>query len=342
MNPEHAPLLFDPCPDPETLAVFSVGKLSAEETERVAAHLDRCDRCEDVLESLGDDDTLVAAPRLHVPTDPDSDDNPVQEVSRRASAEPGSASTIHERGPKRRLGPYELLEKIGQGAMGVVYKARQVGLNRLVALKLALPGELMPFEIRARFRTESEAIARLKHPNIVCVYDCGEQDGYPYFSMELIEGQSLAQKLKEGPLPARAAAELVRTLAHAVAFAHQQKVIHRDLKPANVLIAADGSVKLTDFGLAKLLDAEDGQTQPETVMGTASYMAPEQRAATSPPLAPWPMFTGWVRFCTRHLRVGLPSIPRRERKRFARCKRKSPPRHRACGRGYATVWRPSA
>jgi serine/threonine-protein kinase len=141
---------------------------------------------------------------------------------------------------------------------------------------MALPGGLVPPEALARFRTEAEAIARLDHPNIVRVYECGEQDRRPYFSMELIEGPSLAQKLKAGPLPGREAAGLVQALARAVSFAHQKGVIHRDLKPANVLLAADGSVKLTDFGLAKLLDAEAGQTQRDTILGTASYMAPEQ------------------------------------------------------------------
>jgi serine/threonine-protein kinase len=237
----------------------------------IASHVVACNSCEEALERLDNDDTLVVALRRHVPRTPPADES-VRESPQGVTGPAGAFSRL---AVGHRIASDELVAEVGRGGMGVVYKARQVGLNRLVALKVALPGQV-PLEARNRFHTEGEAIARLEHPNIVRVYECGEEDGQPYFSMELVEGQSFAQKLSAGPLLEREAAELVQTLARAVAFAHQKGVIHRDLKPANVLIAADGAVKLTDFGLAKLLDAELGQTQRETVLGTASYMAPEQ------------------------------------------------------------------
>jgi serine/threonine-protein kinase len=160
--------------------------------------------------------------------------------------------------------------------MGVVYRARQVPLNRVVAVKVALGGPVPGTEAFTRFQAESAAIARLQHDNIVRVYECGYLQGRPYFSMDYVEGGSLAQRLTGTPLSEREAASLVQTLARAVHFAHSRHVIHRDLKPGNVLIGPDGTVKLTDFGLAKLLDAEDGQTQTDAVIGTAAYMAPEQ------------------------------------------------------------------
>jgi serine/threonine protein kinase len=171
---------------------------------------------------------------------------------------------------------YEVLAEVGRGAMGVVYKARQTGLNRLVALKMILAGPLAGPQLLDRFRKEAEAVARLGHPNIVHVYDFGERQGLPFFSMELAEGGSLKDRLGSGPLPPPEAARLVRTLAQAMHHAHQRDIVHRDLKPANVLLIPDGTPKVTDFGLAKHLDSSDGPTQSGVVLGTPSYMAPEQ------------------------------------------------------------------
>src|SRR5262249_42165963 len=128
----------------------------------------------------------------------------------------------------------------------------------------------------ARFRSEAEAVARLQHANIVQIHDVGEQDGRPYFALEYVEGGSLAQRLGGTPQPSRPAAELVRTLAAAMDAAHRRGVVHRDLKPANVLLTADGTPKIADFGLAKRLDADTGHTRTGAVVGTPSYMAPEQ------------------------------------------------------------------
>ena len=177
--------------------------------------------------------------------------------------------------PPAHVPGYEVLEELGRGGMGVVYKARQIKLNRVVALKMILSGAHAGEADLARFRTEAEAIARLQHPNIVAVYEVGEHEGKPFFSLEFCPGGSLEKKLDGTPLPTEKAAELVECLARAVHAAHQASIVHRDIKPANVLLSARGTPKITDFGLAKKLD-DVGQTQSGTIMGTPSYMAPEQ------------------------------------------------------------------
>jgi serine/threonine-protein kinase len=178
---------------------------------------------------------------------------------------------------------YEIVGLLGRGGMGIVYKARQLGLNRLVALKMAHVGEAGEGELRLRFKAEAEAAARLQHPNIVQIFDVGECDGRPYFAMELLDGGSLEARLGGKPLPARDAACAVEVLARALDVAHRRGVIHRDLKPANILLASagDGSLseatlKIADFGLAKQLDTGAGQTLSGAVLGTPAYMAPEQ------------------------------------------------------------------
>jgi serine/threonine protein kinase len=218
---------------------------------------------------------------------------------------PGVAASATERPVV--LG-YEILSELGRGGMGVVYKARQVNLNRIVALKMILSAAHAGQADLARFRLEAEAIARLQHPNIVQVFEIGEQGGLPWFALEYCSGGSLDKKLAGTPIEAKVAAHLVRTLAEAMHAAHQANVIHRDLKPANILLSfsrdaesaersapeapvaalrfADSASrlngvapKITDFGLAKKLD-EQGQTQTGAIMGTPSYMAPEQASGT--------------------------------------------------------------
>jgi serine/threonine protein kinase/tetratricopeptide (TPR) repeat protein len=208
---------------------------------------------------------------------------------------------------------YEILGELGRGGMGVVYKARQVGLNRLVALKMILDGPHASPGHLARFRREAEAVARLCHPNIVHIHDIGEQEGRPFFSMEYVEGGNLAQRLAGKPQPSRSAAQLVETLARAVHAAHQQSIVHRDLKPANILLsgarqgiggdALDALAtlvpKISDFGLVKYVEAEspDRQTEKQpflglartesgALMGSPSYMAPEQARSTARNLGP--------------------------------------------------------
>jgi serine/threonine protein kinase len=192
------------------------------------------------------------------------------------------AVTPHEKvtrpGPLPVIDGYEIGDLLGRGGMGVVFKAVHKALKRPVALKIVVSGAHAGAEERARFRTEAEAVARLHHPGIVQVYEVGEQAGCPYLALELVSGGSLAQQLDGTPMPPRRAAQLVLDLARAVQHAHEQGIVHRDLKPANVLLAETGVAKITDFGLAKLLDVEQGQTHSGVVLGSPSYMAPEQAA----------------------------------------------------------------
>jgi hypothetical protein len=180
---------------------------------------------------------------------------------------------------------YDIVGRVDHGGMGVVFRARQRSLGRLVALKMIRSGALATPQEVARFRTEAEAVAQMQHPNIVQIYEVGEQEGRPFFSLEFVEGGSLARKLGGAPLPAREAAQLVQTLARAIHAAHQRGIVHRDLKPANVLLTADGTPKITDFGLAKRLDTR-GQTRTGEIVGTPSYMAPEQAAGRKHEVGP--------------------------------------------------------
>ncbi len=180
-------------------------------------------------------------------------------------------------GTVRYFGDYELLEEMDRGGMGVVYKARQVSLNRTVALKMILAGLVASAEDVQRFRREAEAAANLDHPNVVPIYEVGEHEGLQYFSMKLIDGGSLAAR--KLPLPARQAAELVTTVASAVHHAHQRGILHRDLKPGNILLDAQGQPHVTDFGLARRVEGDVQHTRTGAIVGTAAYMAPEQARA---------------------------------------------------------------
>ena len=181
---------------------------------------------------------------------------------------------------------YELLGELGRGGMGVVYRARQTGLNRLVALKMILSSEGAGSEELTRFRREAEAVARLRHPNIVQVHAVGQHDGRPFCALELVDGGTLAARLRDALPEPKEAAALLETLARAMHAVHQCDVVHRDLKPANVLLTADGTAKITDFGLAKRLDEAAGNTHTGQVIGTPSYMAPEQAAGRAKEVGP--------------------------------------------------------
>ena len=182
----------------------------------------------------------------------------------------------------RYFGDYELIEEIARGGMGVVFKARQISLNRIVAVKMILAGQLATKADHDRFHAEAQAAALLDHPNIVPVFEVGEHEGQHYFSMGYVDGQSLATRLAEGPLPPKEAAVLVATVAEAVEYAHRQGVIHRDIKPSNILIDSQGRPRVTDFGLAKRVGAPgtpgrgSDLTATGQILGTPSYMSPEQ------------------------------------------------------------------
>jgi WD40 repeat protein/serine/threonine protein kinase len=268
-----------------------------------------------VREACGDDgalaDRVEALLRMH---DEDATflDSPVEEVRAwlgAAAAGPPTLAAPEATGAAARptVTGYEILGELGRGGMGVVYKARQAGLNRLVALKMILAGSHAGPDVLARFRSEAEAVAALHHSNIVQIYEVGERDGLPYFSLELVEGGSLADRLNGTPWGARPAAELVAALARAMDCAHQRGIIHRDLKPANILMAGnreqgtgnrDGPTaslfpvpcslfpKITDFGLAKQIDSVVGRTRTGAIMGTPSYMAPEQAGGKSKEIGP--------------------------------------------------------
>lgn len=216
-------------------------------------------------------------------------DNPTEKVELPATLQESSVSrdqfeTLASETPTSIQRPfpkvegYELLSILGQGGMGVVYKARQIGLDRLVALKMIRDGMLAGEDPLRRFATEAKAVASLQHPNVVQIYDIGEHEGHPFFSLELVQGGTLADRFKEKKLSHAEAAKLIETLARAAHHAHEHQIVHRDLKPANVLMTQDDTPKITDFGLAKQLETEVLLTHTASghLLGTPSYMAPEQ------------------------------------------------------------------
>jgi hypothetical protein len=231
---------MDRCPTTETLRRLLQGLLSEGEAAALTEHVEACAHCLRVLDSL---------------SDPSWD------------------------GPLPQLEGYEVLGELGHGGMGVVYKAWQSQLRRLVAVKMLHPGVQPGAEPLRRFRIEAEAVARMQHPNIVQVHGVGDHEGRPFLVLELIDGGSLADRLGGKPWPAPDAAALLEDLARAVHEAHQHGIVHRDLKPSNVLLPR-GTLgpKVTDFGIAKLLDTETQQTKTGQVLGTPCYMAPEQAA----------------------------------------------------------------
>ena len=199
-------------------------------------------------------------------------------------AEPGITDVLID----DRFGDYRLLETIGQGGMGVVYRARQISLNRIVALKMIRAGRFSTEGEIERFAREAEAAAGLTHPGIVPVFEIGEQEGHHYFTMALVDGLSLADHLKDagGPLEPKPATELIRAVANAVQYAHEHGVIHRDLKPANILLDEHAMPRVVDFGLAKQIETESGLTFTGQVLGTPSFMSPEQAAGATTQVGP--------------------------------------------------------
>jgi serine/threonine protein kinase len=184
------------------------------------------------------------------------------------------------------FGKYELLSEIARGGMGIVYRARQMNLNRIVALKMILSGAIASPENVKRFYIEAEAAASLEHPNIVSIYEIGEHEGQHFFSMALVDGESLLEPLKNGPLGANEAAAIMAKVAEAIDYAHSKGVIHRDIKPANILIDSKGDPRITDFGLARIDDGDSNLTRTGLILGTPSFMPPEQAAGSVRDIGP--------------------------------------------------------
>jgi serine/threonine-protein kinase len=185
-----------------------------------------------------------------------------------------------------RMGDYQLLEHVGQGGMGIVFRAKQISLGREVAIKMIQRNRLNSPEDHQRFLAEAEATARLEHPGIVQVYEVGEFEGTPYFSMQFIRGETLSQRLQNGPLPQRQTALLMAAVSRAIDYAHKQGILHRDIKPSNIILDEGGTVRVTDFGLAKFFGTNDHLTRTGAILGTPSYMSPEQASGRSNQLGP--------------------------------------------------------
>jgi eukaryotic-like serine/threonine-protein kinase len=330
------------CPSADQLEQFLEEQLAEEAREAVSLHVGGCPHCQEALEHLTQEgpeslpSSSTAALRLHFgppATPPAAPPDPFLARLRQSPPTPaadsypsgladsgGSAPAVGPAAPNGlpAIPGYEILGVLSRGGMGVVYKARQVGLNRLVALKMILSGAHAGPRGMARFLAEAEAVARLRHPNIVQIYDIGEVAGSPYFALEYVEWGSLARRLNGDPQPLEPAVRLVETLARAMHVAHQAGIMHRDLKPANILLSSppppapppqrgeegkpllpplpwvgeggwggEGATpKITDFGLAKRLDEQGNGTQTGEVVGTPSYMAPEQAGGKGGLLGP--------------------------------------------------------
>jgi WD40 repeat protein/serine/threonine protein kinase len=258
------------CPTEQELAAFNLGDLPEASLEAISQHLESCPGCEAFLDSLdGRTDSAIAS--LRYPG------------SARDLGRIGALTASRAAADLPVVPGYEVLGLLGEGGMGVVYRARQVGLDRLVALKLLRGGSSKRL---ARFRAEALADARLQHPHVVQIFEIGEHQGQPYLALELLEGGSLEAKLAGQPQAPRDAATLVCVLARAIQYAHSRGIVHRDLKPSNVLFTAEGTAKIADFGLAKFLEATEGQTQEGDLVGTPRYMAPEQTSGAPEAVGP--------------------------------------------------------
>lgn len=334
---------MQPCPSDQELEQFLAQKLSETERTALEEHVQECARCQDRLAGFTRESDLEQWRHHHASDSPpgqSSDEDFLRHLRDRPPDDgdpPAGASASLAVAVEECLRPaagwpqvrgYEILHELGRGGMGVVYKALQVRLNRLVALKMILAAPAAGAEELRRFRTEAEAAAQLKHPSIVQVYEVGEHQGLPYLSLELVEGGSLAEKLAGVPQPPRQAAELLATLAEAMHHAHQRGIVHRDLKPANILLAAVvcssstvsnghgprttdyGLPKIADFGLARFVSDNESlapmvrnpalpgskstwpsvcngpATKSGAIVGTPSYMAPEQAAGQIKKIGP--------------------------------------------------------
>jgi WD40 repeat protein/predicted Ser/Thr protein kinase len=290
-------------PKMQILEAYSLGKLDDISAEEVSKHLEACRDCRRTVAGIAPDSFLSrlrdAQARPEMPagrtktggpavgttvTDDSTGDCPSSPCisatgdsdATSATRNRPSARGLESGTPVRYFGDYELEKVLGEGGMGVVYKARQLSLNRPVALKMIKSARFATADDVRRFQNESEAVARLDHPNIVPVFEVGQHEGQHYFSMKFVAGESLDKRPKEYLADPRRAAELVAKAAGAIHHAHQRGILHRDLKPANILIDADGQPHVTDFGLAKRVEGDSELTRSGAILGTPAYMAPEQ------------------------------------------------------------------
>lgn len=304
------------CPADEQLVILLAGSIECDSREQLEDHVGHCESCQQRLQSLamsgpnwqtwedrldtqqfhwpektqiGEQCPTCGA--IHPPKTKSGNKNTIAHQHSAGNLnETISTDTINRVARLERELPqipgYQMQSLIGRGGMGVVYRARQVALNRPVALKMIVTGRHATLQQLARFQIEAEALARLTHENIVQIYECGEHDAGPYLALELIEGKSLDEILKDKTYSPDEAARLCQILAEAIYAAHSRGVVHRDLKPANILITPDGQPKITDFGLAKRLSENSEWTKTDTVMGTPHYMAPEQASGDSQSVGP--------------------------------------------------------
>src|SRR6266478_3794110 len=263
---------------------YGVQRESARETPTMLRVIRICRKCgakifSDAPEGLCAKCVLKTA--LAMPPEPSvaggADPGSVDKLSRGdATVAPDGKKAGRAAGMQGQLGDYELLEEVGRGGQGVVFRARQKSLNRTVALKVISLGQWASKAHLKRFRLEAEAAARLEHPGIVPIHEVGEREGQCYFSMKFVEGGQLDEVVRHAPMTVRQAVELIVKVARTVHYAHEHGILHRDIKPGNILLDRKGEPHLTDFGLARLVETESTVTRTKEVLGTPSYMAPEQ------------------------------------------------------------------
>jgi serine/threonine protein kinase len=280
------------CPSLELLADYAFGRCSAQDLEQVADHVNNCPACQARLESLdGQSDSFVSKlrqPLLDLPSQDaeleaviaQAEAIPLESGGKKSDAAPGLGVAEPCGGLPVILGQYEILAKLGRGGMGTVYKARHLRLKRIFAVKVISQRRLPDPQAVARFRREMEAVGGLNHPNIVQATDAGEAAGQHFLVMEFVEGRNLSQLVRsDGPLPVADACEIGRQAALGLEHAHQHGMVHRDVKPSNLMLTRDGTVKVLDLGLARLLDrpGDDAEaTGSQQILGSPDFMAPEQ------------------------------------------------------------------
>ena len=263
------------CPPAELWYEFALDRVSDDTKLKMGRHVAICPSCAQILAAIanssGDVGYSVTKPKL------ESQCDSTKEFLSRDRI-PITVAAPSTRDQFSSIADYEILEEIARGGMGVVYKARHIKLGRIAALKLMKSGDIAGEEEVRRFQTEALAAALLDHPNIVPVFEAGECFGRHFIALAFVDGSSLWNRVRESPLEPEEAARIIETIARAIQFAHDRGIIHRDLKPQNILIARDGTPKVTDFGLAKRTYIDSSLTGTGAAIGTPSYMPPEQAA----------------------------------------------------------------